>query len=151
MIKYDSKTGLFFRETKPEKGWFPGYKNKAGYLCLYLKGKVVYAHRLAWFLMVGEWPPHTMDHIDRDKTNNKWENLRCVTRSINSLHRPGIGASLHKASGLWRARVSVKCVEILVGYFKTKEEAMLKAKEYKEGVLEQYPAGYKASQEDAMG
>jgi len=45
------------------------------------------AHRVAWLLYYGEWPDGTIDHIDRDKTNNKIANLRVVTVSQNSRNR----------------------------------------------------------------
>lgn len=33
-------------------------------------------HRIIWKIMNGCEPPDQLDHIDRDATNNKWENLR---------------------------------------------------------------------------
>lgn len=43
-------------------------------------------HRLAWFYMTGEWPKHVIDHKDGDFKNNKWGNIRDVTRSQNNMN-----------------------------------------------------------------
>lgn len=32
----------------------------------------------------GSWPKYTIDHIDRNKLNNRIENLRDVTQSVNN-------------------------------------------------------------------
>lgn len=44
------------------------------------------AHRVAYFLHEGVWPELLIDHIDRKKDNNKWDNLRQVTPKQNSLN-----------------------------------------------------------------
>lgn len=43
--------------------------------------------RICWLCMTGDWPKHTIDHIDRDGTNNKWDNLRDVTQSENNKNK----------------------------------------------------------------
>lgn len=43
--------------------------------------------RICWLCMTGDWPQHTIDHIDWDGTNNKWENLRDVTQSENNKNK----------------------------------------------------------------
>jgi len=43
--------------------------------------------RIAWLLQTGEWPKHTIDHKNRDSTNNKWLNLRDVTQKVNNSNK----------------------------------------------------------------
>lgn len=40
-----------------------------------------------WFWIFGEWPEFTIDHLDRNPGNNRIENLRDVTRSIQNKNR----------------------------------------------------------------
>lgn len=71
------------------------------------------------------------DHINGDKLDNRRINLRTATATQNAMNyskqknskNPYRGVSLHKRSGLWRARLRVEKQEILLGYFKTPEEA----------------------------
>lgn len=91
--------------------------------------KRVFMHRV-----VNE-TPHDMetDHINGLKLDNRSENLRSCTRSENqrNVSKPRRknstsqfkGVSLHKASGLWRARVRTGGKETMLGYFNTESEA----------------------------
>ena len=53
------------------------------------------AHRLAWLHAKGEPVPHELDHIDRDKMNNRIANLRAATQSQNRANIPA-----HKSNKL---------------------------------------------------
>jgi hypothetical protein len=47
-----------------------------GFLHIEINGQDYLAHELAWLLMTGELPPSEIEHIDGDKLNNAWANLR---------------------------------------------------------------------------
>ena len=57
-------------------------KVNVGYRCGRLGYQYVLAHRVIWKLMTGE-EPKEIDHIDGNRSNNKWQNLRSVTASDN--------------------------------------------------------------------
>lgn len=59
----------------------------------------ILVHRMVYILSSGEAIPNGLcvDHIDRDKSNNKPDNLRLVTYSQNQMNRP---VTTNKESGL---------------------------------------------------
>jgi hypothetical protein len=96
---YDAATGLFYRV-----GRYParpsGRVNSRGYVILRIKGQTYFAHRLAWLYIYGEWPSAIIDHINRERDDNRLSNLRDVSSSQNNLNRTidtkGRGASGRK-------------------------------------------------------
>lgn len=90
---YYPSTGLFVRH-KPKsarqnnatvnlsKGYC-GSLGKDGYVSMTYKGKSYQAHRLIWKYMTGK-DPDIMDHINGDKFDNRWRNLRNVDAALNS-------------------------------------------------------------------
>jgi len=96
-----------------------------GYLFVKMGGKNLSAARLAYTLIHGSIPDGLeIDHINRNKLDNRIENLRTVTRAGNLQNREfrtnqcgATGVSLHKG-GLYRARYKSK-----VKYSKTIEDA----------------------------
>lgn len=94
-------------------------------------GKKIYLHRI-----VSKTPEglHT-DHINGNKLDNRKSNLRIVTASQNHMNRrkdsrKGLstslkGASYHKLSKKWRARIKVGDRQISLGYYDTDREAHL--------------------------
>lgn len=62
--------------------------NMYGYLVTSCGGQQVKAHRVCYALHHGCDPyPLTIDHIDRDRLNNRIDNLRAVTPRDNTLNR----------------------------------------------------------------
>jgi hypothetical protein len=90
-FSYNPETGQFFNArawgARPAGREAKGSINGGGYLQLPVAGRPYAAHRLAWLYAHNEWPNGDLDHIDRDKTNNRIANLRAVTRSANQLNR----------------------------------------------------------------
>lgn len=46
----------------------------------------VLLHRAGWLLQTGEWPSKSLDHINGDRKDNRWCNLREATPSENRLN-----------------------------------------------------------------
>lgn len=82
--------------------------NKKGYFRMRIGQKHYFAHRLIMEAFCGE-SEQQVDHIDRNKTNNNFENLRYCSSSENSLNRD----YSDKAKGCywdrkkWRAKISI--------------------------------------------
>ena len=140
-IEYLPDTGELFwkRSSRGRKLSKPiGCTNTKGYRVVTLGGTQFKLHRVVWFKVYGEWPEGELDHIDKNKDNNKVENLR-VGSSINShnrsmpLPRSGlIGACWNKARQKYKTAIRIDGKNIHLGYFDTPEEASsvyLKAKE----------------------
>jgi hypothetical protein len=130
---YDPATGVFRRKTswgKQKVGDEAGCISPQGYRYLSFKGRATPAHRLAWLWVHGAWPTADVDHIDRDRLNNRIDNLRSVTRSVNchniaarsSSGEKGVTAA-SKNNGAWEARIMVNRKAIYLGSYQTKEEA----------------------------
>jgi hypothetical protein len=137
VIHYDSGSGVF---TRLQCGYAPangkyvgkqcGFLNYAGYLRIGIGSREYMAHRLAWLYMTGVWPQIDIDHIDGQRANNRWENLRLATRSQNMQNmrcakansKTGyIGVSPMK--NRFRATITVNKRQIWIGSFATAEEA----------------------------
>jgi len=96
------------------------------------------AHRLAWLYMTGNWPEDQIDHIDGNRGNNKWNNLRAATASQNQANRvyePGASGArgVHKHGNGWRAKIKLNGKIRYLGTFPTVEEA---AEAYKRARIE---------------
>lgn len=66
-----------------------GNINNNGYIRVYANKTAYVAHRLVWCLCSGEdlLSDLVIDHIDRNKSNNKIDNLRLVTWSTNAFNK----------------------------------------------------------------
>lgn len=94
-------------------------------------GTSVLLHRFIWRLVTGEWPANEIDHINRNKRDDRWLNFREATHGENGQNREvyrnnktgvkGVGwyAPLQK----YRARISKDGKTLDLGYFDTIEEA----------------------------
>lgn len=85
-----------------------------GYRIIGIDGKTYHAARLAWLWMTGRWPDDRVDHINMDRSDDRWRNLREATHSQNlgntrrwAHNSSGYkGVHLDGGSGKWRARIT---------------------------------------------
>jgi hypothetical protein len=90
LLQYDPESGHFTWKVNsggPKRaGTLAGVNNRIGYRVIRINQKLMYAHRLAWVWMTGEEAPVEIDHINGDKSDNRWVNLRASNRKENSLN-----------------------------------------------------------------
>ena len=83
----------------------------SGYLRTISNGKTYKVHRIIWKMQTGEDPGQlTIDHINKDKLDNSWNNLRLVNMTdqmYNAADRPTM--NVYKAkNGKWQGIVTHK-------------------------------------------
>lgn len=132
---YDPVTGIFtwrIPRSKCSVGAVVGAPEPRGYWVAKIDYRRYYVHRLAWLYMTGHWPDNEIDHIDQNKSNNKWENLRSVSTKQNM---ENVGLKKSNNSGVtgvawtdvhkcWRARIKHNYKGITIGYFKNFDDAV---------------------------
>ena len=135
LLSYDPETGIFTRikqvSNKGLLGSVAGTNHRSGYRAIKIDYKQFNEHRLAWLYMTGAFPPKQIDHINRDKTDNRFANLRAATGSENQ-HNQGKyksnksgykGVSYAKSRKKWYAQIKSNSVTKFLGRFHTVEEA----------------------------
>lgn len=136
LVYYSPETGTFvWAKARPgcRKGAACGRISHHGYHEIGINGRLWRANRLAWLYMTGELPPHDIDvdHINLDKADNRWANLRLATRSQNSANVALRSCNTSGRSGVvwesgrkkWRAQLRINGKKANLGRFDTFEEA----------------------------
>ncbi|HVM93474.1 MAG TPA: HNH endonuclease [Terriglobales bacterium] len=136
LMHYDPETGLFHRLVKTSNNANmdapAGVLDSHGYLECSIDGKRYRLHRLAVFYMTGVWPENDVDHRNTIRTDNRFENLRDVTRVVNmqNKRRPSsnnktgfVGVYLHKQLGRFTAQIRANGKNTHLGMFDTPEQA----------------------------
>lgn len=89
IIFYDPVTGKFswLRSKRNMAGDIAGCISLGGYIVIRVDGKLYRSCRLAWLYMHGLWPTSQIDHINLDRADDRWVNLREATNSQNSANK----------------------------------------------------------------
>lgn len=135
MLRYEPSTGKFIwlvdRYSKKCAGKVAGWKVNNGYIRIRVGGCGYQAHRLAYLYMTGKFPKNEIDHVNGDKADNRWNNLRSATREQNACNkkRPATNTSGYKgvswSRNKWYAQIQINKKKINLGRFKTADAAHL--------------------------
>lgn len=134
ILDYNPSTGIFTWKARTSIrvriGDVAGCIRKDGYVVITINGQLNFAHRLAFIWMTGSCPD-LVDHINGEKSDNAWTNLRKASFSANSRNRRSVKGSSSKYVGVcwhtrdekWRAQIKSNGRVIYIGSFENEEEA----------------------------
>lgn len=138
VLDYDQDTGIFTWKKnfhKPKIGTRAGCKKRDGYRVIHLWGDFLYEAPLAWFFVTGEYPILMVDHKNRIRDDNRWENLRLATESLNqanvekrTFNKSGYKGVSYQPDMLtrhWHATIKFNGKTYSLGRFESKEDAAL--------------------------
>jgi len=136
LLHYNPDTGVFtwrVNISNVKVGSVAGC-NDNGYVAFRIDGKKYRAHRMAWLYMEGRIPKE-VDHDNRDKSNNRWDNLNAADSLANSRNmsvrkdnksgRTGV----YQRGDRWIAEIRVDRKQIYLGIFSNKDAAICRRKE----------------------
>jgi hypothetical protein len=129
LLNYDPVTGIWtwrnpLPRSKMKPGDIAGRITQDGRRQIRIASGFYYGARLAWLYMTGEWPKDQVDHINRKRDDDRWENLREANQSQNSYNR-----NWCEESGEWRGirycgkQFAVSIGNKYLGLFRTFDEA----------------------------
>lgn len=119
-FSYESDGGLVRVKNSPHSrmGKLRGHLRGDGYIRVHVSGRLYYLHRLVWMFFNGEIADgFDIDHINRNRSDNRVTNLRLAKRYENSQNISGarstsktgiVGVCLDKRSGKYVASISIK-------------------------------------------
>ncbi|KQZ41804.1 HNH endonuclease [Ensifer sp. Root558] len=139
-LHYDRLSGVFTWKARHDlpSSWNTKWAGKEagcidghGYRLIAVDGVLYKAHRLAWLYVTGGWPDADLDHANRNRSDNRFANLRPCSRgenmqnqSVRSNNTSGLpGVSFCKQTSRWRAKIRVDGQQIHLGRFDDASEA----------------------------
>jgi hypothetical protein len=134
LLSYDGGTGIFQwrgqRRGPKKPDNTAGTIHVRGYRQIRIDGHLYMAHQLAWLVVHGCWPEKLVDHKNRNKADNRIDNLRLATNSQNKANcaayrgsKSGIKGVAVTNSGRYLARIKINDAPVHLGTFDTAEAA----------------------------
>jgi hypothetical protein len=140
-VTSDGKFFSYHSYNNPKKEWkeyFPWIGDSGYRVADFVKTingctikKRVKVHRLLYSMFVAPIPePMQVDHVNRDRLDNRLENLRLATSAQNQWNRSGKstgfkGISFYKRVGKWMCRITCDGKHYFLGYFDTEMQASI--------------------------
>lgn len=108
-----------------------GYISSKGYIVVQYKGRKIPVHRIIWAMYYKAWPISKIDHKNRNKLDNRIENLRLASSAENGINTSIFksntsgykGVSWQKLKNMWESRIMFNGKTHVLGYYSSKEEA----------------------------
>ena len=134
MLDYSAETGQLIWKIQPSRsvkvGDVAGNINAKGYSTIGICGKVYKTHRVVWLYATGDWPIGLSDHINGNKSDNRFTNLRDVgaegnsqnVRKPNKRNKSGFMGVIW-FQNKWRASITINRKTIRIGDYASPEEA----------------------------
>lgn len=115
LLEYNSETGVFTYKISgsgrnKKIGNIAGSIHHSGYRYIEIDDISYSEHRLAWFYCFKEWPINQLDHIDKNRSNNKLDNLReCTNRenSLNKVQQSKYGHNIYKTDSKFTVQFKI--------------------------------------------
>lgn len=135
LLHYEPETGTFtWKSTGRGRSERVGYVHKkTGYDKVKINKKEYALHRLAWLYMKGYTPEYHIDHMNGVRDDNRWENLRHVTRVCNMQNQkvradntsgfPGV--VWNKRDSKWYVQIQMNNRNVHLGIYDSALEAAL--------------------------
>ncbi|ATR82752.1 Fis family transcriptional regulator [Pseudomonas sp. HLS-6] len=145
LFTYEPDTGnLIWRISTSSRaiaGSIAGSLKPSGYRVVCIEGVFYRCHRIAFAMHNRRWPEGEIDHLNRNRDDNRAVNLRdcnrtenSVNRGVHSNNRSGFkGVAFDRRRELWMASIKVSGKTIFLGRHKTPEaahEAYQKARQH---------------------
>lgn len=132
ILRYEPDTGRLVWRVRTGAsalaGTRAGYVNAGGWRQVGIGRRRYMATALAWLIVTGSWPSSTVDHRNRVRDDDRWENLRLASRQQQSANRSahnkaGLPKGVQRRKGRFRARIRIDSRLICLGTFNTAEDA----------------------------
>lgn len=137
LLHYCPDTGVFTRRVRTSNSVVVGGEaghvcKRSGYRLISVDDVLHRAHRLAWLYVFGSFPDNQLDHISRNRSDNRLANLREATNAQNCqntrLRKDNTsrakGVHWYKARRKWQVYINLNGKRSFLGYFSEKAEAI---------------------------
>ena len=100
----DVDKGLIYDRKGKELGWLDA---SVGYHKVNIKGRQFRRHHIVWWKKTGKWPETVIDHKNRNRADDRFDNLEALSQGANMLNSAR-SAERDLPPGVYRHRRSKK-------------------------------------------